>query len=55
MDLRKLDRVPAIAAVMTPFPYSVAAEDPVTAAERAARLRLPVGCGCWIWGLVPCR
>ena len=29
MDLRKLDHVPTIAAVMTPFPYSVNVHDPI--------------------------
>ena len=33
MDLRKLDRVPSVAAVMTPFPYSVQVDDPVGKAE----------------------
>lgn len=34
MDLRKLDRVPSIASVMTPFPYSVDVEDPVSKARQ---------------------
>ncbi|MDJ0869477.1 MAG: CBS domain-containing protein [Myxococcota bacterium] len=59
MDLRKLDRVPAIAAVMTPFPYSVAAEDPVTAAEdlmkRHELRHLPVEDGGKLVGIVTQR
>lgn len=35
MDLRKLDHAPSIAAVMTPFPYSVSVHDPI---ERAWEL-----------------
>lgn len=33
MDLRNLDHMPTIKSVMTPFPYAVDIEDPVTRAE----------------------
>ncbi len=33
MDLRKIDRIPGVASVMTPFPHAVAPSDPITRAE----------------------
>lgn len=33
MDLRRADHMPSIKAVMTPFPYAVDIDDPVTKAE----------------------
>ena len=33
MDFPRLEKVPSVAAVMTPFPFSVAADAPITAAE----------------------
>jgi acetoin utilization protein AcuB len=33
VDLRKLDRIPGVASVMTPFPFSVDAADPLAAAD----------------------
>jgi acetoin utilization protein AcuB len=37
MDLWKTDRMPAIKSVMTPFPYFVQIDDPVTRAEEIMR------------------
>ncbi len=37
MDLKHLKKQPTIASVMTPFPYSVDADDPVTSAEEIMR------------------
>ncbi len=37
MDLRRLDRIPPVKAVMTPFPYSVELEDPILRAEEVMR------------------
>jgi len=37
MDLRRLDHMPAVKAVMTPFPYSVHLDDPILRAEEVMR------------------
>jgi len=37
MDLRRLDHMPLIKAVMTPFPHSVRIDEPVTRAEAIMR------------------
>lgn len=37
MDLRKLDHVPSMAAVMTPFPFSVGVHDPLEKAWELMR------------------
>ena len=37
MDLRKLDRIPGVASVMTPFPYSVEIDAPVREADALMR------------------
>jgi len=37
MDIRNLDHMPTIKSVMTPFPYAVDIEDPVTRAEDIMR------------------
>jgi acetoin utilization protein AcuB len=46
VDLRKLDRIPGVASVMTPFPFSVDVADPLTAAgalmERHGIRHVPV-------------
>jgi CBS domain-containing protein len=39
MDPWKTDRMPAIKSVMTPFPYTVQIDDPVTVAEAIMRER----------------
>jgi acetoin utilization protein AcuB len=38
MDLLRGDRIPSIKAVMTPFPYSVHIDDPISRAEEIMRL-----------------
>jgi acetoin utilization protein AcuB len=56
VDLRRLDRVPGVASVMTPFPFSVGVDDPVAAAEalmeRHGIRHVPVVEGGRIAGLV---
>ncbi len=34
MDLRRVEHMPSVAAVMTPFPYSVDVDDPVSRAQE---------------------
>ena len=34
MELPRLERIPSVATVMTPFPYAVSSDDPITVAER---------------------
>ncbi|MFP8877059.1 MAG: CBS domain-containing protein [Myxococcota bacterium] len=37
MDLGRLERIPSIKAVMTPFPYTIAVEEPLSQAEAIMR------------------
>ena len=59
MDLRRLDRIPGVASVMTPFPYAVDEDDPVSAAEELMRehgiRHVPVTSGVKIVGVITRR